>query len=879
MSAFFGTCSQAINGALSTIFRRIGKFCGSRPWLVVALSLLVVGVMGYGLADFYQEGRPEQLFNPTGLPAVADREDYQSFFSSDARFENVLIRSDLADKNVLNKAVLLQAYDYWAGLQLINITEPVDNVQVAVLTKCIPFGFAGCFPNSVLSAWPTRELLENETDVVGTINSTFTEDQITSLIGFEGNELDFTKARVLSMFFLLRDEPIERQVGSLFVETDLGATALEEAMLAYTFDSSAAWVGTLDVLPRFIASFGEEIGGSIVSDVPYQGGSYALIIFYVLVMVQTKCDRVGSSFAVGALAIVSVGLGIVAGFGAAQWLDVPYGNTHSVLPFIILGIGVDGCFIILSSFRQTPHALSLDKRAEIALGHAGVSITVTSVTNIAAFAIGSLTVIPDLSSFCKYAALAQFFLYVSQNTFFIACVVLNERRLQQRRLDCLCMVKDCRPEDKVAYSGEYKQSKVSKFLGGTYADFLLQTPVRIGVLVVTFGFLGWMIFNITQLTVEATGDNFIPDGSYLKTNLELTGIFFGGVPTNVQLVIKDIDYFAERADLFTLADKFRQPSFETSPPYIDASFSFWFDEFLASLQTVSVTTLAVDAAVGSQLFPTSSENFYLELNNWLNLNPLKGTLFAFSDENRTDLLRSIIEMEHVPIGSRNSAGIFKEDATEVVKAVEKMYEITNTLGVDAYPTSSTYTTDWASYAIVQQELVQNVSLALVSVLVVTTLLIGHPGTSLMVFFCVCVTIVELLGVQVLLGLFIDTVVVVLVILAVGLSVDYAAHVGHCFMLKNGTRKERAAKSLEDIGAPVLNGATSTFIAILLQSLSSSYVFRVVFFDFFFAILFGAFNGLVLLPVILSFIGPAAYSEDIEDADKHAMEEELKPTSL
>lgn len=879
MSSFFGTCSQAINGALSSIFRRVGNFCGNRPWLVVLLSFVVVAATGYGFADFFQEGRPERLFNPTGLQAVEDREDYQSFFSSDARFENILIRSALPNKDVLAKNVLLQAYDYWEGLQLINITEPVDNIQVAAKTKCIPLGPGGCFTSSILRAWPTRELLENDTDIAGTINATFTQEEISGFVGFENNVFDLTKGRVLNFFFFLRDEPVARKVGSLFVETDLGANALEEAMLGYSFDRTASWVGTLDVLPRLIASFSQEIGGSIVSDVPYQGGSYALIIVYVLIMVQTRCDRVGSSFAVGTLAIVSVGLGIIAGFGTAQLLDIPYGNTHSVLPFIILGIGVDGCFIILSSFRQTSSSLELSKRAEVALGHAGVSITVTSVTNIAAFAIGSLTVIPDLSSFCKYAALSQFFLYVSQNTFFISCVVLNERRVQQRRLDCLCMVKDCRSEDSVSYGGEYKQSRVSKFLGGPYADFLLQTPVRVAVLVLTFAFLGWMGYNISQLSVEATGDNFIPDGSYLKTNLELTDIFFGGVGTPVQVVIKDIDYFAERADLSTLAAKYRQPNFDTSPPYIDPSFTFWFDELLASLQTDSVTTLAVDAAVGSLLFPTSSENFYAELRHWLNLNPAKNALFAFSDENRTDLLRSVIEMEHVPIGTRNSQGVFDEDATEVVKAVDKMNSITASLGVAAYATSATYTTDWASYAIVQQELVQNVSLALVSVLVVTTLLIGHPGTSLMVFFCVCVTIAELLGVQVLLGLFIDTVVVVLVILAVGLSVDYSAHVGHCFMLKNGTRKERAAKSLEDIGAPVLNGATSTFIAILLQSLSSSYVFRVVFFDFFFAILFGAFNGLVLLPVILSFIGPAAYAEDIEEKDTKALEAEVKRTSL
>lgn len=43
------------------------------------------------------------------------------------------------------------------------------------------------------------------------------------------------------------------------------------------------------------------------------------------------------------------------------------------------------------------------------------------------------------------------------------------------------------------------------------------------------------------------------------------------------------------------------------------------------------------------------------------------------------------------------------------------------------------------------------------------------------------------------GLSIDTVAVINLVLAVGLSVDYAAHVAHSFMIKTGTRNERMVK--------------------------------------------------------------------------------------
>ena len=48
-----------------------------------------------------------------------------------------------------------------------------------------------------------------------------------------------------------------------------------------------------------------------------------------------------------------------------------------------------------------------------ALAHAGVSITVTSVTDVTAFGVGAVTLMPGLQSFCVCTAiaLAAIFLY------------------------------------------------------------------------------------------------------------------------------------------------------------------------------------------------------------------------------------------------------------------------------------------------------------------------------------------------------------------------------------------------------------------------------------------------------------------------------------
>ncbi len=101
------------------------------------------------------------------------------------------------------------------------------------------------------------------------------------------------------------------------------------------------------------------------------------------------------------------------------------------------------------------------------------------------------------------------------------------------------------------------------------------------------------------------------------------------------------------------------------------------------------------------------------------------------------------------------------------------------------------------------------------------------------------------------------------IFTAGLCVDYSAHICHTFLTVTGSRRERAAATLIDIGPAVLNGGVSTFIAFILLVTSDSHVFSSFFKIFFLVVVFGLFHGLVLLPVILRLAGPSAYASAME----------------
>ena len=80
------------------------------------------------------------------------------------------------------------------------------------------------------------------------------------------------------------------------------------------------------------------------------------------------------------------------------------------------------------------------------------------------------------------------------------------------------------------------------------------------------------------------------------------------------------------------------------------------------------------------------------------------------------------------------------------------------------------------------------------------------------------------------------------------------------MVKGGANKDkRVTESLADIGASVLNGAASTFLAVVVLLFSSSYVFATLSRQFALTVALGISHGLLLLPVLLSLLGPKPFS--------------------
>ena len=94
-------------------------------------------------------------------------------------------------------------------------------------------------------------------------------------------------------------------------------------------------------------------------------------------------------------------------------------------------------------------------------------------------------VIPALSTFCIYATIGVFALYILQATYFVACLTLDQRRVDAKRNACLLCY---------THKEDYKPNKYYRFsiqnffFKKIWGPLLTKLPIKVCLLVTRFFF-------------------------------------------------------------------------------------------------------------------------------------------------------------------------------------------------------------------------------------------------------------------------------------------------------------------------------------------------------------------------------------------------------
>ena len=93
-------------------------------------------------------------------------------------------------------------------------------------------------------------------------------------------------------------------------------------------------------------SFNDIAGETILGDVSFFGAGYMMMFAYVTLCLG-KFSCVEHRSCLSMVGILGVVMGIIVAYGICSAAGVFYGPMHSVMPFLMLGIGIDDMFVIV----------------------------------------------------------------------------------------------------------------------------------------------------------------------------------------------------------------------------------------------------------------------------------------------------------------------------------------------------------------------------------------------------------------------------------------------------------------------------------------------------------------------------------------------------
>ena len=171
-------------------------------------------------------------------------------------------------------------------------------------------------------------------------------------------------------------------------------------------------------------------------------------------------------------------------------------------------------------------------------------------------------------------------------------------------------------------------------------------------------------------------------------------------------------------------------------------------------------------------------------------------------------------------------------------------------------------------------------------IIVVLIITADFTVTLLVFLNVVITDIFLFGHVHYAGLTLNPLVVLNIIIAVGIAVDYSAHIAYAYLVEpvpdnseydtpTKIRIYKASKALRKMGSSVFHGGFSTFLAVLVLVANETYIGLVFFRLWFGIIFFGLANGFIFLPVMLSFVGPL---HDLKDPLLEDKEEPKSPSN-
>jgi len=198
-------------------------------------------------------------------------------------------------------------------------------------------------------------------------------------------------------------------------------------------------------------------------------------------------------------------------------------------------------------------------------------------------------------------------------------------------------------------------------------------------------------------------------------------------------------------------------------------------------------------------------------------------------------------------------GVFS--TVSYVKMIKDTRNVTNVVNEHMFPASFGITY-WQQYVSIREDLLMILVITILSVSGAFLIFMMDLVSMLILMALMVMNVLEIYGCLHIGGMTLNAVPLVNLIMAAGVSTEYFARIIYVFGLSTGTRDQRMVTAMSEMFAPVLHGGISTFLGIVLLAASEYAYFRTYYFNMYcLMVVIGLANGLILLPIVLSILGP------------------------
>uniref|UniRef100_A0A2K6UUP9 Patched domain containing 3/pseudo n=1 Tax=Saimiri boliviensis boliviensis TaxID=39432 RepID=A0A2K6UUP9_SAIBB len=398
--------TDCLEAPLSRAFQWLGWQVGAHPWVFLLVPLMLTAALGTGFL-YLPKNEQENLeyqYTPVGSPAKAERRFVQGHFttndsyrfspsrrSTESNFISLLVVS--YSDSLLDPATFTEVSKLDGAVQDLRAAQE-NGSQIQYQQVCAKYR-AGCVPpNPLLHAWQVDKTLDLSSISFPIYNHSGHPLYLTGFFGGHilGGSLGMgqllLQAKAMRLLYHLKTELPEDDVQSKqWIINFLDQLNNIKKSLA---------LKKIEVVHFTSVSRRLEFEATSQTVVPLFHLAYVFIILFAV----TSCcrfDCIRNKMCVAAFGVISAFLAVVSGFGLLLHIGVPFVIIVANSPFLILGVGVDDMFIMISAWHETSLADDIRERMSSVYSKVAVSITITTVTNILAFYTGVMSSFRSMS--------------------------------------------------------------------------------------------------------------------------------------------------------------------------------------------------------------------------------------------------------------------------------------------------------------------------------------------------------------------------------------------------------------------------------------------------------------------------------------------------